>query len=135
MTKAQKKRLCQMAMDAMNDSYAPYSNFKVGAAVLCEDGRIFTGCNVENLSYSATVCAERVAVYKAISEGTRRFSAIAVAGGEGGRIAGRVTPCGVCRQVLSEFCDWDMPVLVVKLSDGEYEEYTMRDLLPEAFEF
>ena len=124
-----------MAIEAMKDSYSPYSNFKVGAALLCEDGRIFTGCNVENLSYSATICAERVAVYKAVSEGTRRFTAIAVAGGEGGAIAGRVTPCGVCRQVLYEFCDRDMPVLVVTLPDGTFEEYTMGQLLHEAFEF
>ena len=113
-------------------SYAPYSHFHVGAALLCDDGAIYTGCNIENASYGATNCAERTAVFKAVSEGYHHFSAIAIAGGPEGVIGDACPPCGICRQVLSEFCDSDMPVYLAK-ADG-YDEYTLGDLLPLTFD-
>ena len=124
-----------MAVDAMRSSYSPYSGFMVGAAVMSSDGKIYTGCNIENASYSATVCAERTAIFKAVSEGVRDFKMIAVAGGKGGVIDGAAMPCGVCRQVMAEFCRGDLPVLAVMSADGDYGEFTLKQLLPEAFGF
>lgn len=124
--------LMEKAMEARKASYAPYSGYKVGAALLCEDGSIVTGCNVENASYGATNCGERTAVFKAVSEGKRRFSAIAIAGG---RVSGMdyACPCGICRQVLREFCDpKQMKVLICK-STEDYKEFTLEELLPESF--
>ena len=125
------KKLVAVSKEMMEKAYAPYSHFHVGAALLCEDGTIFGGCNVENASYGAACCAERTAVFKAVSEGHTRFSAIAIAGGHEGRISGVCTPCGICRQVLSEFCDPDMPVLLAD-RDG-YEKHTIGELLPYSF--
>ena len=97
------EELIRQAMEARKNSYSPYSGFQVGAALLCEDGTVYTGCNVENAAYGPTNCAERTAVFKAVSEGKREFKRIAIVGGhEGESVA--PTPCGVCRQVLSEFC-------------------------------
>ena len=98
------KQLVALAKDAMRGAYAPYSGYTVGAALLCADGAVYTGCNIENASLTPTVCAERVAIFKAVSDGRRDFSAIAVVGGRQGSIAGFFPPCGVCRQVLREFC-------------------------------
>ena len=115
----------------MENAYAPYSGYLVGAALLTETGKVYTGCNVENASFSATNCAERTAVFKAISEGERRFSAIAVVGGKGGSITGFFPPCGVCRQVLMEFCSAEMPVY---LTDGNIvKTTTVGELLPHGF--
>ena len=119
--------LYNMAIDAAKGAYAPYSGFSVGAAILCEDGRIFTGCNIENAAYSVTICAERVALFSAVSAGYRKFKAIAVAGGKGGDFSKPCPPCGVCRQALSEFCQSNMPVI---LADGEH---TLGELLPMSF--
>lgn len=127
-----KKLLCQKAIDAMRDAYAPYSEYTVGAALLCDDGSIYTGCNIENSSYSVTACAERVALFKAVSENHRVFRAIAIAGGKKENIEGIFSPCGVCRQALSEFCTPDMPILLVK-NENEFEEYTLGQLLPQSF--
>jgi len=129
------KQTAQMLMDAaknaMKNAYAPYSGFFVGAAVLCEDGEIFTGCNVENAAFSPSCCAERVAVYSAVAKKKRAFRGIAVAGGPGGEIRELCAPCGVCRQVLEEFCPADMPVI---LTDGEKTaEFTLGGLLPMSF--
>lgn len=110
-------RLIKLAEKAKESAYAPYSGFKVGAAVLTSDGKIFTGCNIENSSYGATVCAERVAIFKAVSEGYREFSKIAVT----------AMPCGMCRQALAEFCGEDFEIIVGK------EIYKLGDILPEAF--
>ncbi len=127
-----KKHLCQKATEAMRGAYAPYSDYTVGAALLCDDGSIYTGSNVENASYSVTICAERVALFKAVSENHRKFRAIAIAGGKKGNMQGIFSPCGVCRQALSEFCSPDMIVLLVK-NENEYEEYSLGQLLPQSF--
>ncbi len=128
-----KKTLCDKAKEAMKNAYAPYSGFKVGAALLCDDGSIYTGCNIENSSYTPTVCAERVAVFKAVSDGKREFSAIAVCGGKDGVLTDNPChPCGVCRQVLSEFCGKDFAVYIA--SEDDVKEYTLSELLPFGFE-
>lgn len=126
------KELVLQAEEAMKRAYAPYSGFKVGAALLTKNGKVYTGCNIENASFSPTICAERTAVAKAVSEGEREFAAIAVVGGKDGVITGICPPCGVCRQVLSEFCDGDMPVYLGK-GKGEIETVTLKDLLPLGF--
>ncbi len=123
-----KEELIRAAMEARTFSYSPFSGFAVGAALLCEDGTVYTGCNIENSSYSPTLCAERCAVAKAVSEGKRNFLAIAVAGPEDGH----TTPCGVCRQVLYEFCDESLTVLCAG-TENDYLETTLGELLPRAF--
>ena len=122
------------ALEARQKAYAPYSGFMVGAALLCKDGRIFTGCNIENASYGATNCAERTAFFKAVSEGYREFTAIAIAGGR--REAQSLeycAPCGICRQVLSEFCDPDAFLVILPRSEEDYKSYTLGQLLPLGF--
>ena len=126
------KALCAIAVAAMERAYAPYSGYTVGAALLTVDGRVYTGCNIENASYTPTVCAERTALFKAVSEGERDFAMLAVAGGKEGVLDGAFPPCGVCRQVLVEFCAPDFPVLVVTGEDT-YDTYTLEQLLPAAF--
>lgn len=128
------KKLMIVALEARNFSYAPYSEYTVGAALLCADGRIVTGSNIENASYGATVCAERTAFFKAVSEGEKDFVAIAIAGGKKDEEpVDFAYPCGVCRQVMREFCDeTKFKVFVVK-SETEYEEYVLGDLLPKSF--
>lgn len=123
--------LIEQAKQAMTAAYAPYSGFRVGAALLCADGSVYTGCNIENAAYSPTLCAERTAFAKAISEGKRQFTAIAVCGGKDGVITGTCTPCGVCRQVMAEFCGEDFKIL---LADRQgWEMRTLSQLLPEGF--
>lgn len=124
----EQKRLCDAAVRMRDSAYAPYSGFTVGAALLTEDGNIYTGCNIENAAFSPTVCAERVALFKAVSDGKRRFKALAVAGGKAGETAD-ITPCGVCRQVLSEFSKPSMPVYLVQ-KDGSVKTVTLGELLP-----
>jgi cytidine deaminase len=128
MTELDKKTLLRAAMQARTFSYSPYSKFQVGAALLASDGKIYTGCNIENSAYSPSLCAERCAVAKAVSEGARSFVAIAVVGPE----KSETTPCGVCRQVLYEFCDASLIVLCGG-TDTYYTECTLGDLLPKAF--
>lgn len=123
--------LVEKAKEAMLAAYAPYSGFQVGAALLCADGSVYTGCNIENAAYSPTLCAERTAFAKAISEGKRAFTAMAVCGGKNGVIADICTPCGVCRQVMAEFCKEDFQVILIK-PDG-YELRTLAQLLPCSF--
>ncbi len=123
--------LIEYAKQAMQNSYAPYSHFNVGAALLTDDGKIYTGCNIENASYTPTVCAERTAFFKAISEGKRNFAAIAVAGGKDGNVNSAAAPCGVCRQVMAEFCDEDFVVCIAD-KDG-YKKYKLTELLPMSF--
>ena len=155
MNSMQKNELITKALQARQSAYAPYSDYLVGAALLCEDGSVYTGCNVENASYGATNCAERTAVFKAVSEGKRRFVAIAIAGGKAERAtdAGQTTdvqatdadqttdlqttdyafPCGVCRQVLREFADPTQMTVIVCKSVDDYKEMTLEQLLPESF--
>lgn len=124
------KELMERAIEAREQAYAPYSRFRVGAALLSADGRVFCGCNVENVAYTPTCCAERVAFFKAVSEGVRDFSAIAVAGGKEDGLT-LCTPCGVCRQVMAELSS---PTLRVILGDGVgVFATTLGDLLPLAF--
>lgn len=115
----------------MQLSYSPYSGFKVGAALLCGDGEIYTGCNIENAAYSPTNCAERTAFFKAVSEGKRDFKAIAIVGGKDGEISDFCYPCGVCRQVMAEFCDGDFEIITT--DSKEIKSHTLKELLPESF--
>ncbi|MBQ6065198.1 MAG: cytidine deaminase [Clostridia bacterium] len=126
------RSLCAAAVAAMQNAYAPYSRYCVGAALLTKSGKVYTGCNIENASFSPTVCAERTAVFKAVSEGERDFAMLAVCGGKEGEIAGVFPPCGVCRQVLAEFCPPEFPVLLVCGADT-FERYTLAELLPRGF--
>lgn len=123
--------LMRRAIAARENSYSPYSHFSVGAALLCSDGEVYTGCNIENRAYGPTNCAERTAFFKAVSEGKREFAAIAIAGGEEELMW--CYPCGVCRQVMAEFCDPDGFVIVCGISEQEYRTYTLGELLPEMF--
>lgn len=126
-----KEQLAAMAKEAMKHAHSPYSGYKVGAALLSKDGSVYTGCNVENASFSATNCAERTAFFKAISEGKREFAAIAICGGKDGVIEGMFPPCGVCRQVMREFCGDEFEIYLVTV-DG-IETYTLGQLLPVSF--
>jgi len=124
--------LIDKAFDMLNFSYVPYSRYTVGAALLAENGSIYTGCNIENVTFGATNCAERTAVFKAVSEGVKDFKAIAVVGGPKKKITGFCTPCGICRQVMREFCDEDFLFILAK-SRTEYKIMTMAEILPESF--
>lgn len=125
------RNLINLAREALENSYSIYSEFKVGAALLSSDGKVYLGCNIENASYSATVCAERTAFFKAISEGKRDFSAIAIVGGKNGDYSSPCTPCGACLQVMSEFCNDDFKII---LQNGEkISELTLKELLPNSF--
>ena len=126
------EELLDLAAQAMVRAYAPYSRFTVGAALLGASGRVYLGCNVENAAYGPSNCAERTAVFKAVSEGERRFSAIAVVGGPDGTLSGPCPPCGVCRQVLREFCGDDFPIYL-RRADGSTAVFTLAQLLPESF--
>ena len=126
------KELVLKAIDAMKNSYSPYSDFKVGAALLTENGKIFNGCNIENVAFGPSICAERVAFFKAISEGEKNFSKIAVVGGKDGIISSSTPPCGVCRQVMREFCSDDFEILIVKENEN-YDKVLLKDLLPHSF--
>ena len=117
------RELIGRAMEMANAAYAPYSHFRVGAAVLAESGRVYGGANVENASYGATMCAERSAVFAAVNAGERKLTAIAVT----------ETPCGMCRQVMREFCDPKAFKVIVGKSAEDYKEYTLEELLPESF--
>ena len=115
----------------MSHAYVPYSGYKVGAALLCADGTVYQGCNIENAAYSPTNCAERTAIFKAVYDGHRDFAAIAVCGGKDGVITGAFPPCGVCRQVMREFCNDDF--LIYLVNDKGYETVTLQQLLPYGF--
>ena len=124
------EEMIRMAKNQMKYSYAPYSGFKVGAVLLTDDGEFYTGCNIENAAYTPTICAERNAIFKAVSEGHRKFSAICIAGGKDGVVAGYTAPCGVCRQVMMEFCDPDTFKIILTHGDGSNKIYTFKVLLP-----
>ena len=123
-----KQELMQLSITARDNAYTPYSKFNVGAALLTEEGEVFLGCNIENASYGLANCAERTAIFKAVSEGKRKFVALAVSGDT----EGPISPCGACRQVIAEFCAPTMPVYLTNLK-GEVTETTVETLLPGAF--
>ena len=131
MTEASK--LASLAIEAMRRAYSPYSGYKVGAALLCADGTVYQGCNIENGSYGATNCAERTAFFKAVYDGHREFTAIAVCGGKDGVISDVFPPCGICRQVMREFCADDFRVYLVG-KDGVCTERTLAQILPDSFQ-
>jgi len=127
------KNLIREAIESMKFSYAPYSKFTVGAALLTKDQKIYTGCNIENAAYTPTNCAERTAFYKAISEGERNFVAIAVVGGSLGNLQNYCPPCGVCRQVIREFVDPRGFLVILAKSEEDYTVYLLEELLPMGF--
>ncbi len=127
------EELIRLAIEARESAYAPYSNWMVGAALLTSDGKVYKGCNVENSGFSATNCAERTAFFKAISENVREFEKIAIVGGDRERgLEGYCTPCGVCRQVMAEFCDPDKFRVICAKSENEYHDFSLREMLPES---
>lgn len=125
--------LIGLAIRQMDFSYAPYSHFRVGAALLARGGEVYTGCNIENAAFSPTNCAERTAFFKAVSEGVKEFDAICVVGGKDGILTEYASPCGVCRQVMMEFCDPDTFQVIVAKSKEEYKIFTLREMLPMGF--
>ena len=125
--------LVNLAKEARSHAYVPYSGFSVGAALLCKDGKIYQGCNIENAAFGPTVCAERTAFFKAVYDGERDFEAIAVVGGRAGEeITGLFPPCGVCRQVMREFCDLDFKLYLGR-ENGAFETMTLGEMLPMRF--
>ena len=125
--------LAKKAIEAKEHAYVPYSHFRVGAALLTADGKIYTGCNIENAAYTPTNCAERTAFFKAVSEGVRDFRVICIVGGMNGVLSGYTAPCGVCRQVMMEFCDPETFQIILAAADGKYKIYRLKELLPEGF--
>ena len=126
------ENLIDLAKEAMLKAYAPYSGYKVGAALLCADGTIYQGCNIENAAYGPTNCAERTAIFKAVYDGHREFVAMAVCGGKDGIVSGTFPPCGVCRQVIREFCKDDFAIYLA--DDKGYQTVTLAELLPHSFQ-
>lgn len=127
------EELITLALEARKMSYAPYSKFHVGAALLAKDGTVFKGCNIENVGYSATNCAERTAFFKAVSEGYHDFEAIAIVGGKGELPDDYAYPCGICRQVMMEFCDPKTFRVITAISEKEYIDRTLEEMLPLGF--
>lgn len=126
--------LIAAALAAREKAYVPYSHFLVGAALLTAEGRVYTGCNIENASFSPTCCAERTAFFKAVSEGEKKFTAIAIVGGPDGKPLDYCPPCGVCRQVMAEFCDTANFIIVLAKDENDYKTFTLNELLPLAFQ-
>ena len=127
------EKLIDTAIEQLKFSYTPYSNFKVGAALLTKSGKIYTGCNIENASYTPTNCAERTAFFKAVSEGVRDFQAICIVGGKNGKLTEYTAPCGVCRQVMMEFCDYETFPIILGTSPKDYKIMTLKEILPLGF--
>ena len=125
--------LLKLALEARKMAYTPYSGFKVGAALLTKEGKVYQGCNIENAGYTPTNCAERTAFFKAVSEGEREFEAIAIVGGKGELPDDYAWPCGVCRQVMMEFCDPKSFRVITAISETEYVERTLSEMLPHGF--
>lgn len=127
------QEMIDLAIEQLKYSYTPYSGFKVGAALLTKDGKLYTGCNIENAAYTPTNCAERTAFFKAVSEGERAFEAICVVGGKDGILTEYAAPCGVCRQVMMEFCSSETFKIILATSREQYEIFTLKELLPLGF--
>ena len=133
LTETEKKELIRQAIAATGTAYVPYSHFRVGAALLAGSGRIYQGGNIENAAYTPTNCAERTAFFKAVSEGEREFTAICVVGGQDGVLTEYTPPCGVCRQVMMEFCDPESFLILLAIDENTHQEYTLKELLPVGF--
>lgn len=133
MTETEIQELIVTAIDQLAYSYVPYSGFRVGAALLAQGGKVYTGCNIENAAYGPSNCAERTAFFKAVSEGVRRFRAICIVGGPEGRLISYAPPCGVCRQVMMEFCEPEKFEIILATGTNDYEVYTLKELLPNGF--
>ena len=127
------EEMIDLAIAQLKYSYTPYSGFKVGAALLTADGKFYTGCNIENAAYSPTNCAERTAFFKAVSEGERHFAAICIVGGKNGVLTDYTAPCGVCRQVMREFCDPKTFRVILAVNEENWKEYRLEELLPKGF--
>ena len=125
--------MIELAIGQLQYSYTPYSGFKVGAALLTKDGKFYTGCNIENAAFTPTNCAERTAFFKAVSEGEREFRAICIVGGKDGVLTEYAAPCGVCRQVMMEFCDPETFQIILATGKEQYEIFTLKELLPQGF--
>lgn len=125
--------LVNLAISSKNNAYVPYSNFKVGAALLTKEGKVYAGANIESASYSPTNCAERTAFFKAVFEGERNFEAIAIAGSYDNEPANYCYPCGVCRQVMAEFCNPETFRIIIVKDKDNFKEYLLKDLLPHSF--
>ena len=128
-----REELKAAAVAMLDRAYVPYSHFPVGAALECSDGTVFTGCNIENAGYTPSNCAERTAFFKAVSEGVREFDAICVVGGANKELKEITAPCGVCRQVMMEFCNPEEFQIILAVSKEQYEIYTLKELLPLGF--
>lgn len=133
MVESQVRELICRAIDQLQMAYVPYSGFRVGAALRTRDGKIYTGCNIENAAYGPTNCAERTAFFKAVSEGERQFDAICIVGGKDGVLTGYTAPCGVCRQVMMEFCNPETFQIILATAPEDYRIYTLSELLPLGF--
>lgn len=131
--KNQIEEMIELALRQRTFSYAPYSHFHVGAVLLAKNGQYYTGCNIENASYTPTNCAERTAFFKAVSEGVREFQAICIVGGKEGTVTDYTAPCGVCRQVMMEFCDPETFRVILAISKETYQVYTLKQLMPQGF--
>lgn len=127
------QQMIDLAIRQLDFSYVPYSHFHVGAALLTKGGKLYGGCNIENAAYGPTNCAERTAFFKAVSEGERQFDAICIVGGKNGVLTEYAAPCGVCRQVMMEFCDPETFQIILATSMEQYEVFTLRELLPLGF--
>lgn len=127
------KEMIRLAIGQLAYSYTPYSGFKVGASLLTQNGKLYTGCNIENAAYTPTNCAERTAFFKAVSEGEREFQAICIVGGKDGVLTEYTAPCGVCRQVMMEFCQPDAFWIILATSEEQYKIVTLKQLLPLGF--
>lgn len=128
-----RQELIRAAIKVLPEAYVPYSHFHVAAALLCKDGTVYTGINIENAAYTPTICAERSAFFRAVNEGKREFEAIAVCGGKEGVLSDYCAPCGVCRQVMREFCDPKTFKVILAKSEEEYREFTLEEMLPFGF--
>ena len=133
MDKKLAEEMIELAIGQLQYSYTPYSGFKVGAALLTKDGKFYTGCNIENAAFTPTNCAERTAFFKAVSEGEREFRAICIVGGKDGILTEYAAPCGVCRQVMMEFCDPETFQIILATGKEQYEIFTLKELLPHGF--
>ena len=127
------KNMINLAIEQIKYSYAPYSDFKVGAVLMSKTGKLYTGCNIENAAYTPTNCAERTAFFKAISQGEREFMGICIVGGKGGKIEEMTAPCGVCRQVMMEFCNPESFEIILAVNENNYKIFKLKEILPLGF--